>query len=66
MTDTYLFSRSMCGKAIILENKWKNLKCKKCDGELKIIKDNGFEEVKECVDCGWRAILVKKIRGDVE
>ena len=66
MSDTYLFSNNMCGKTIMLKIKWKNLKCEKCDGKLKLTKNNDFEEVKECVDCGWRAILVKKIRRNVE
>ena len=62
ISDTIFGNSRRWGKVVLQEQKWENLNCTDCGGRLKIEKDNEFESVKVCQDCGSRAILIKKIR----
>lgn len=53
------------GKALLAEEEWKNLKCDECSGEMELVKNNEFEEVKTCKDCGYKVLLIKKLRYDL-
>ena len=65
MTELF-FPELRCGKTVISKLKWEDLRCNDCGGKLELEKDNEFESVKRCQDCGKSAILIKKIRDDVE
>lgn len=59
MTEYFPFNFS---KSLMIENEWDNLKCEKCGGELELEKNNEFEEVKVCKDCGHKVLFIKKLR----
>ena len=60
------FSQQRFGKCILQEQEWAFKKCMDCGGELELIINNEFEEVKQCKDCGRRTLLLKKIRKERE
>lgn len=61
-----LGSPSRWGKVVLQEQQWANLKCMDCGGELELILNNEYEEVKQCKECGRRTLLLKKIRDDLK
>lgn len=62
MTEELFGSSQRWGKVALQKQQWATLKCMDCGGELEIEKDNEFESVNVCQDCGSRALLIKKIR----
>ncbi len=56
------FPQLRSGKCCLQQHEWAFKKCMDCGGELELILNNEFEEVKECKDCGRRTLLIKKIR----
>ena len=63
---TELFPKSRFNKCIIQEQVWENLNCRECGGEMEMVTDNEFESVKVCLECGDKALLIKKIRKEEE
>ena len=60
--STEPFPQYRSGKVIMQQQEWAFKKCMDCGGELELILNNEYEEVKQCKDCGRRTLLVKKIR----
>ena len=56
------FSPQRLGKSIMQEKEWAFKKCMDCGGELELIHCTEFEEVKQCLKCGRKTLLLKKIR----
>ena len=50
------------GKCIMQEKEWAVKKCMDCGGELELILNNEFKEVKQCKNCGRRTLLIKKLK----
>ena len=61
-----LFPQKRLGKCVMQENEWTALKCRDCGGEMDLIKNNEFEEVKECKECKSRYLLVKRVRDETK
>lgn len=53
------------GKCIMQEKEWAVKKCMDCGGELELILNNEFKEVKQCKNCGRRALLIKKLKKEL-
>lgn len=66
LSENIFLSERRWGKTLMQEQQWANLKCNDCGGKLELEKDNEFESVKICPDCGSRSILIKKIREENE
>lgn len=66
LSENIFLSERRWGKTLMQEQQWANLKCNDCGGKLELEKDNEFESVKVCQDCGSRSILIKKIREENE
>ena len=60
--STEPFPQFRSGKWCLQQQEWAFKKCMDCGGELELILNNEFKEVKECKDCGRRTLLIKKIR----
>ena len=53
------------GKCIMQETEWTVKKCMDCGGELELILNNEFKEVKQCKNCGRRTLLIKKMKKEL-
>ena len=53
-------------KSILMESKWNDLKCAKCDSELELVRNNKYESVKKCPECGYRCMLIRKLRREFD
>lgn len=51
-----------CGKTILIETAWKNLKCQKCEEVLILKQDNEFQSIKVCPVCHAKYIYLKKLK----
>ena len=45
---------------------WENLVCKDCGEKMVLEKENDYESVKFCPNCGRRDLLIKKLRCERE
>lgn len=50
------------GKTFTLMTEWENLICMDCGEKMLLEKDNDYESVKSCHNCGRRDLLIKKLR----
>ena len=66
MTEELFGSSQRWGKVVLQKQQWATLKCMDCGGELELMLNNEYEEVKICQDCGSRILLIKKIREEKE
>lgn len=57
-----LFKRQ--GKSFTLMTEWENLACRDCGEKMLLEKENDYESVKFCHNCGRRDLLIKKLRSE--
>jgi rRNA maturation endonuclease Nob1 len=50
------------GKTFRLMKEWENLVCRGCGEKMVLEKENDYESVKFCPNCGRRDLLVKKLK----
>ena len=50
------------GKTFTSLTEWENLVCRDCGEKMVLEKENEYESVKFCPNCGRRDLLMKKLR----
>ena len=50
LSENIFLSERRCGKTLLQEQQWRNLKCYDCGGEMELIKNNKYEEVAETLE----------------
>ena len=50
------------GKTFTLMTELENLLCRDCGEKMVLEKENDYESVKSCHNCGRRDLLIKKLR----
>ena len=52
----------MQGKTFTSMTEWENLVCRDCGEKMVLEKENDYESVKFCHNCGRRDLLIKKLK----
>lgn len=52
------------GKTFTSMTEWENIVCRDCGEKMVLEKENDYESVKFCPNCGRRDLLIKKLRGE--
>ena len=50
------------GRAFTSMAEWENLVCRDCGEKMVLEKENDYESVKFCPNCGRRDLLIKKLK----